>query len=113
MLYVLASDIGGLYYYEPGDKPGSYAIGKTNWSFAQERLEECPHGSSVIVFENAADAFRLGHFLALPGQKFEPREARTDDNLGPTVCLAKHGGGAKDNIIYSLIPTPSDATAGE
>jgi hypothetical protein len=110
MLYVLATDSGGLYYYRPGDRPGSHSVGKTGHDWAAGGpMEIRPNGAYVIVFEQPADAYRVGSDWALPGQGVLPRPARETDHLGDTVCFAHREGRNPADIVFSLRPTPPDA----
>ena len=110
MLYTLATDSGGLYYYRPGDTPGSHSVGKTGHDWAAGGAVGLrPAGSYVIVFERPADAYRVGSHWARPGEGVEPRPARAADRLGDTVCFARHDGGGPGDIVFTLRPTPPDA----
>jgi hypothetical protein len=111
MLYVLVSDTGGLYYYRPGDAPGSGSVGRTGPDRSGGGVPgPRPAGTHLLVFERAGDAFELRHFLEEPGETVGPREALDGDDLGATVCFARHGGGGPNDFVYSLRPTPPDAT---
>jgi hypothetical protein len=110
MLYVLATDSGGLYYYRPGDTPGSHSVGKTGHDWAAGgAVAQRPAGSYVIVFERPADAYQVGSQWGRPGEGVEPRPAREMDDLGDTVCFASREGGKPGDIVFALRPTPPDA----
>jgi hypothetical protein len=113
MLYVLASDAGWLYYYEPGAKPGDYSIGHDDIIVTEARMWPRPEGALTVVFETAADGFQFIYHFSLPGEEkpsriFNPRPARAEDNLGPMICLAKPQGKGGD-FLFTVLPTPSDA----
>jgi hypothetical protein len=110
MLYVLASDTGGLYYYRPGDDRISGSVGRTgpDWNDGREP-ELRPAGTHLLVFERAVDAFQLRYFLEEPGETVAPRRAQSADKLGDTVCYVHHGGGTPNGFVYTLRPTPADA----
>jgi len=110
MLYTLATDSGGLYYYRPGDTPGSHSVGKTGHDWAAGGpMAHRPEGTYVIVFERRDDAYRLGSHWARPGEGVEPRPAREADDLGDTVCFVRLEGDQVEDIVYELRPTPPDA----
>jgi hypothetical protein len=113
MLYVLSSDQGWLYYYTPGDKPDGYSISHDDVIVTEGRMWDREKGALTIVFEKPADAFQFIFHYSLPGEAtpsriFNPRPARIEDNLGPTVCLATPQGKG-DEFKFAIRPTPSDA----
>jgi hypothetical protein len=110
VLYVLATDSGGLYYYRPGDAPGSHSVGKTGHDWAAGgAMGLRPADSYVIVFERPADAYRLGDRWARPGEGVQPRPACAADHLGNTICFARLDPGRPADIVFTLRPTPPDA----
>ncbi len=112
MFYVLADEAGGIWYHD-GESPRN--TGKTDLELAVDHPEntpvkELPVGASVLLFNSAADAYKLLHFWTppgggTPGRKFNPRPARKSD-LTDTVCFSESDGDSRDSYTFTVKPAP-------